>query len=58
MSLSVNGVPKYRSTEVPKYRVTVGRPGADLPAAADIERMQRAATIERCTSGSIGTVLY
>jgi fructokinase len=38
--------------------VTVGRVGADLPHAIDIERMQRTATIERCTTDSIGTVVW
>ncbi|HZW41040.1 MAG TPA: carbohydrate kinase [Agromyces sp.] len=37
--------------------VTVGRVGADLPVAADIERMRRTAAIERCTTGAIGTVV-
>lgn len=35
--------------------VTVGRVGADLPDAAAIERLQRRTTIERCTTGAVGT---
>lgn len=38
--------------------VTVARVGADLPYARDIERMQRTATVERCTTDSIGTVVW
>jgi fructokinase len=38
--------------------VTVGRVGADLPTADDIARMRRSAAIERCTTGSIGSVVW
>lgn len=38
--------------------VTVGRVGADLPTAADIAYLRRTASIERCTTGSIGTVVW
>ncbi|MDQ0893522.1 carbohydrate kinase family protein [Agromyces ramosus] len=38
--------------------VTVGRVGADLPSDADIALLRRTAAIERCTTGSIGTVVW
>jgi fructokinase len=38
--------------------VTVGRVGADLPYAIDIERMQRTATVARCATDSIGTAVW
>lgn len=38
--------------------VTVARVGADLPYARDIQRMQRTAAVARCTTDSIGTVVW
>lgn len=38
--------------------VTVGRVGADLPTAADVASVRRASAIERCTTGSIGSVVW
>lgn len=38
--------------------VTVCRVGADLPTDADIAHRRRAATIERCTTGSVGSVVW
>lgn len=38
--------------------ITVGRPGADLPTAAELESALRAHVVDACTAACMGTVAY
>ena len=55
--LGVEDLERLGSSAAAAAAVTVGRVGADLPVAADIARARRRAAIERCMTGSMGTVV-
>ncbi len=55
-ALGAADLERIAAVAVAAAAVTVGRFGADLPTMAEVERMRRRATIERCTTEVIGTV--